>query len=94
MNQQAFYARERQLLQMWQSKRLLDARARNQAAAAGLDVEIDGRLSLGLNLLRGAVTGNLAALSDVQLRGALANAFVALLTPHREETLMKDLGPV
>ena len=86
---QALHARERQLLQMRQSKRLLDARARKEAAAAG----IDGRLLLGLNLLRDAVNGSLAGLSDLQTRGTLVNALVALLTPDPSETFMEFLGP-
>ena len=86
---QALHARERQLLQQRQSARLLDARARKQAAAAG----IDGRLLLGLNLLRDALAGNLAGLSDVQIRGTLVNALVALRTPDESETYGEVFGP-
>ena len=83
------YGRELHLLQQRQSARLLDARARKEKAAAG----IDGRLSLGLDLLRGAVFGTLEGLSELQLRGTLVNVFVALLTPHQDETIGENLGP-
>ena len=77
------HARERKLLQMRQSKRLADARARNQAAAAGL--EEDGRILLGVKLLQDALSGCLAGSSDVQRRGTLINAMVCLKTPSPEE---------
>ena len=78
----ALFKHERQLHQMRQSKRLLDARARTLAAAASI---VDQRLSLGLKLLRDAVTGNLPGLSDIQLRGTIVNALVCLRAPDEKE---------
>ena len=86
----AFVERERRLLTMRQSKRLLDARARNEAAAA--QIRDDGRLALGLKLLREAVAGRLAGSSDIQVRGALVNALVCLKTPDSSEYTCEGLG--
>ena len=84
------FAHERQHHQMRQSKRLLDARARNAAATA--NIRDDGRIALGLALLRQAVTGHLAGSSDIQLRGALVNALVCLKTPDYSEYYSEGTG--
>ena len=43
-----------------------------------------------MKLLRDAVTGNLAGLSDVQRRGTLVNAMVCLKTPCSDEFLESE----
>ena len=78
----ALFALERHQHQMRQSMRLRDARARNLVTAAEMD---DQRLVLGLKLLRDVTHGNIAGLSDIQLRGTLVNSFVCLHTPHEQE---------
>ena len=87
----ATYERKRRLLWKRQSKRLLDARARNEAAAA--ELTDDDRLKLGLTLLREAVTGCLVVSSNIQLRGAVVNALVCLKTPDDSEYYCEGPDP-